>query len=321
MARAFNLNRVDLNLLKVFDLLMEERSVTKAAARSSRTQSAISHSLQKLRDLFDDELFVNQGGTMNPTTLSRELAPVIAQALSDLQGLVDRHMGFQPEESARQFRVGVTDYTGALYLPALFERFGKVAPNARLRVVPVLLYDAAELLAKLDLDCVLIGNPVVKGRHIVETILARHEMVCAVWSGNENAKNWSLDTYLALPHLQISPDGDEGGVSDMVLDGLGLKRQVSAVIPHYMVAPKLLKGTEMVAAIADGLVALLDESSEIRVLRPPFDLPDVRVSMVYVDSKQADAGHIWLRSCIRSIVDACEEKKHGLLRESPWKKP
>lgn len=315
MKKAFNPNKVDLNLLKVFDLLMEERSVTRAAQRTSRTQSAISHSLNRLRDIFGDDLFVNQAGMMNPTALARELGPMIAQALADLQSVVDRHLDFKPEETTRRFRVGVTDYTGALFLPALLERFSREAPNGKLQTIPVLLYDAAELLGSLELDCLLIGNPVIKGTHLVETVLARHEMLCAAWSGNDLVEDWSLETYLSLPHLQISPDGDEKGVSDRALAEMGLTRRVTAVIPHYMVAPKVLKGTQMISAFADGMLAVLDASSEIKVMRPPFELPSIRVSLVYARSKQADAGHIWLRSCIRAVVNACEAQKRVLLRE------
>lgn len=313
MKKVLNPNKVDLNLLKVFDLLMEERSVTRAAQRICRTQSAVSHSLNKLRDIFGDELFVNQAGAMSPTSLARELGPVISLALADLQSVVDRHIDFKPAESTRQFKVGVTDYTGALYLPALLKSFSEQAPQARLRIIPVLVYDAAELFGKHELDCLLIGNPLIKGTHLVETVLTRHEMMCATWKHNEAIAHFTLERYLALDHLQISPDGDEKGVSDRALADMGLTRRVVAVIPHYMVAPKVLKGTNLVAAFADGMVPLLDASSEICVLRPPFPMPDVNLSLVYPRSKQTDAGHIWLRSCIRQVVSVCEEHKRAFL--------
>lgn len=309
MKSDFTLNQIDLNLMRVFDLLMQERSVTRAAKRAGRTQSAISHSLNRLREIFGDELFVRNSGSMTPTAQARELAIVITQALSEIEGAVSQRINFKPGESNRQFRIGVTDYTGALYLPSLFEEFNSKAPKARLRIVPVYLYEASELLSDPDLDCVLIGNPIIQGLHIVEAVLARHEMLCAAWKGNPSITNLTLETYLSLPHLQISPDGDESGVSDKALRSMGLSRHVAATIPYYMVAPKVLRGTQMIAAFADGMLALLDESSEIHVARPPIALPDVRVSLIYARTKQADAGHIWLRSCIRSVVTACEETK------------
>ncbi|MFC0804564.1 MULTISPECIES: LysR family transcriptional regulator [Sinorhizobium] len=315
MRSDFSLNQIDLNLLKVFDLLMQERSVTRAAERAGRTQSAISHSLNRLREIFGDELFVKHAGSMNPTAQARELAAVITQALSDIQGVVSQHVNFKPSESQRQFRIGVTDYTSALYIPALLEEFNAKAPHARLRIVPVYLYEASELLSDPDLDCVLLGNPIIREAHVVETILARHQMLCAAWVANPVIKDLTLEKYLAMPHLQISPDGDESGVSDGALKAMGLSRRVAATVPYYMVAPKVLKGTQMIAAFADGMLSLLDESSEIVVTRPPFALPDVRVSLIYVRAKQTDAGHIWLRSCIRSIVAGCEEKKKASLHQ------
>lgn len=315
MRNPFNLNQVDLNLLKIFDLLMQERSVTRAAEKAGRTQSAISHALNRLREIFGDELFVKQGGAMNPTYQARELASVVSQALSDIQSAVDRHIRFVPQESERQFRVGFTDYTGALYLPALIEMFNKSAPYARLKIVPVYIYDAAELLSSLDLDCVLIGNPVINDRQIVETVLAKHQMLCAAWKENPAIDNLTLDKYLKTPHLQISPDGNETGVSDKALAALGLKRQVAATIPYYMIAPRVLIGTNMIAAFADGMISLLGNTKEIAVSPPPFQMPEVTISLMYMRTKQADAGHIWLRSCIRSVVGLCEEEKEKVVSE------
>lgn len=313
--RSFNLNKVDLNLLKVFDLLMQERSVTRAADRAGRTQSAISHSLNRLREIFGDELFVKQANSMNPTARARELAPVVGQSLSELQSVIDTHMRFDPAESRRKFRIGVTDYTGALYLPALIEAFNRQAPHARLTIVPVTLYDAGELLVTFDLDCLLIGNPIVRAPNVVETVLARHEMLCAAWRGNSALDDLSLERYLEMPHLQISPDGDERGVSDKALADMGLTRRVAAVVPYYLVAAKVLKGTAMIAAIADGMLLLLDQGSEIRAVRPPLRLPEVKVSLIYASSKRADAAHTWLRGCIRGVVSAFEDRKKHLLRE------
>ena len=119
----FSLDLIDLNLLRIFDILMQERSVTKTAQRTGRTQSAVSHSLGKLRDIFQDELFSRDARRMEPTLRAIELSTVISASLSDIRHVIDRHLHFEASETRRNFRVGLSDYTAATFLPSLIERF------------------------------------------------------------------------------------------------------------------------------------------------------------------------------------------------------
>ncbi len=317
MRSPITLNHVDLNLLRIFDLLMQERSVTRAAHRAGRTQSAVSHALNRLRDLFRDELFTRRGGVMEPTPQAKELAKVIAQSLAQIQLAIDRHVHFNPLESQRHFKIGVSDYTGALYLPTLIEEFTQTAPAARLTAVPVRDSDFADHLRRPDTDCIIMGNPTLNDSQMIETVLAQHRMICAGWTGNPDIDALDLETYLALPHLQISADGLQTGVSDHALAAMGQVRNVVAIIPHYIVAPLVLRGTRMITAFADGMMLLMDRIEDIRLVEPPIELPDVRLSLIYDRSRQADAGHIWLRSLIRAVADRLEDRKRAALADYP----
>lgn len=297
----FSLDQIDLNLLRIFDILMQERSVTKTAQRTGRTQSAVSHSLGKLREIFRDELFSRDALRMEPTLRALELATVISTSLSDIRHVIDRHLHFEPGETRRNFRVGLSDYTAATLLPSLIERFTAAAPHATLNVLHTRQSEVTSLLKARAIECAVLGNVVVDDDRISQVVLSVDKMVCAGWSGNPALKQLSLERYLEASHLQISADGVGEGLSDAALRQMDLRRKVVATVPHYLVAPWILKGTRLLTAFGDSLVLALDSASETSVVVPPFDIPDVTVSLMFERRLEADLGCSWLRSLIEEI--------------------
>jgi len=311
--KEFSLDQVDLNLLRIFDILMQERSVTKTAQRTGRTQSAVSHSLAKLREIFQDELFSRDALRMEPTLRALELAAVISTSLSDIRHVVDRHLHFEPAETRRNFRVGLSDYTAATFLPKLIERFNAAAPHATLNVLHTRQSEVASLLQARAIECAVLGNVVVDDDRISRVVLSVDKMVCAGWSGNAALQELTLERYLEASHLQISADGVGEGLSDAALRQMGLRRKVVATVPHYLVAPWILKGTPLLTAFGDSLVLALDSASETYVVAPPFDIPDVTVVLVFERRLEADLGCKWLRSLIEEVWVEQRGRKAALL--------
>lgn len=305
----FSLNQIDLNLLRVFDILMQERSVTMAATRLGRTQSAISHSLGKLRAVFKDDLFSRDSGLMEPTPRARELAVVISRALADIQATVDQHLNFEPAKTRRNFRIGLSDQTSVAFMPKLIEEFSAKAPHATLNVLHVLDTDVPSSLKNRDMECAIIGNTLLQEGLLRVIDIARDAVVCAGWQGNPLLDDFNAERYLESPHLQISADGKSLGIADIALKSIGLTRQVVATIPHYLVAPWVIKGTRLITVFADSVLLALPEESETRILAPPIPLPDVVHSLIYERSMEEDPGHKWFRGLLRSIADAQRQRK------------
>jgi DNA-binding transcriptional LysR family regulator len=312
----FSLDLIDLNLLRVFDILMQERSVTKTALRTGRTQSAVSHSLGKLREIFQDELFSRDARRMEPTLRAIELSTVISASLSDIRHVVDRHLHFEARETRRNFRVGLSDYTAATFLPSLIERFAAEAPHATLNVLHTRQSEVTSLLKARAIECAVLGNVVVDDEHISQVALSVDKMVCAGWSGNPALTQLTLERYLEASHLQISADGVGEGLSDAALRQLDLRRKVVATVPHYLVAPWILKGTQLLTAFGDSLVLALDSASETYVVAPPFDIPDVTVVLLFERRLEADLGCTWLRSLIEEISAEQRTRKAWLLAKA-----
>lgn len=310
----FSLNQIDLNLLRTFDVLMRERSVTRSADRLGRTQSAISHSLGRLREVFQDELFTRDAGIMEPTARAKELAEVISRSLHEIRVAVDRHLYFDPATTCRNFRIGLSDYTAVTYLPELIETFSKLAPNASMNVVHAREPDALGSLKNREVECAVLGNAKIDAEHFEVVELSRDRMVCAGWKGNPIMGDMTVDHYVASPHLQISADGIAAGVADATLQRLGLQRKVVATIPHYLVAPWVIKGTELISVFGDGVLLALADESETAIVPPPIELPDVMISMIFDRANELDPGHRWFRELIVTVSEKQRMLKQGVYK-------
>ncbi|MEW9678412.1 LysR family transcriptional regulator [Pseudomonas sp. TE50-2] len=305
-----NFNNLDLNLLRVFDVLMHERNVTRAAERLGKTQSAISHSLGKLRTLFNDELFRRDNGVMNPSPRAIELAADISNALNDIRSTIDRHQSFTPGDTHRNFRIGLTDYRSIGFIPALIRDFSEQAPNARLNIIPATKTEIGPLIHSRQLDCAIIGNFDNDQPNLQRIELAQDRLVCALWSGSTLLDQpLTLERYLAATHLQVSADGRSESLADHALKAQGLSRKVAATIPNYLAIPWVLRRTDLITHCGDSMVLMLDSSSEVILTPAPLPLPDVVISLVLHQQMMSDPATVWLRSLIEQISIQWQNRK------------
>lgn len=305
---------VDLNLLRVFDVLMQERSVTGAADHLGRTQSAVSHSLAKLRNLFKDELFTRDAGVMRPTPRALELATDLSDALAKIRASIARYKVFDPTTTERNFRVGLTDYHAMIFIPRLIREFSTQAPHATLNVIPANRVEAETADYFRQVDCTLTGANLRDDPGLVKVELGQDRLLCAVWSGSQIARSpLSLETYLSASHLQISADGLSEGLADAALRSRGLSRKVVATISNYLVMPWVLRGTELITHCGDGILQMLDETSEVTLLSPPIPISSVSANLVIHRQMAADQGTLWLRRLITEIYHAAQIKKNEVI--------
>lgn len=313
------MENVDLNLVRVFDAVMRERSVTKAAVRLRRTQSAVSHSINKLRYLFKDQLFTRDGGTIRPTPRALELLVDLSGALATIETAIDRYQAFQPSETRANFRVGLTDYHSFLILPDLLRQFACEAPRATLNVVPVSTTEVSAMVHSRQLDCALIGsfdsdNP---GLHRVQ--LGEDRFLCAVWSGSKLAMNeLTMERYLTADHVQISSDGLSEGLADAALKQQGLHRRVVATISNYPVIPWVLRGTELLTHCGDNVSQIVDERSEVAFFAPPISIPNVTASLISHRQLLSYPPTVWLTSMVERVFRDRDAAKKLSLKTSKF---
>ena len=252
---------------------------------------------------------------MEPTPRARELSVTISKALSDLRHAIEQHLHFKPSESTRTFRLCVSDYTAVVVLQKLIHTFNAQAPNATLNVIHAQNFEVANQLRKREIDCAIVGDYNDDDLNIEKELLSIDRMVCAAWKGNSKLDGMTLERYLEAQHLQISSDGRSPGMMDRRLKDMGLTRNTVAVTPYYLGIPFVLEGTEILTVFGEGTLLALPPDSSICIFRPPVELPDLQIKLLYENGALHDPGHKWFINLIRDVVGQQDSRKKALYDE------
>lgn len=296
-----SLSGVDLNLLVVLDALLAERHVTRAALRINKTQPAVSHALARLRTLFDDPILVRSGGRLEPTARALELAEPLRQALSVLDGLMDER-ALDPMTSEREFRLSMSDYAADVLLPSLVGRLRQQAPRMALRLVSLGREAALSAIQSGEIDLAVGVYPVAAGADASGVCFAPlfdDGFACLVDEAAGPPLR-SLDDYLSRPHVAVAASPQDVGEIDAALVALGRTRRVVVTLPHWSVAPALVKGTDLVLTAARRSL-LARRGQGLAIVDPPFTLAAVSLVQAWHVRRDFDAAHRWLRG----EVEAC----------------
>jgi DNA-binding transcriptional LysR family regulator len=299
-----NLAGVDLNLLVLFDALMAERNVTRAASRVGLTQPAASHALARLRDLFKDALFVRTPRGMAPTALAVEAAGPIRSALDQIRDVLMSEQAFDPARSDRIFTIGLSDYAAFLLLPGLLERVETTAPNVRLVVRNTSHVSGLSMIDAGDVE-LIIGNFPDPLQHMSEDFLCEEEFVCAGRRDHPDlTDNLDTESYLGLRHLHVSLKGEPQGYIDDIIRTRGFHRNIVVTVGHFLIAPFLLASTDFIATEPRRILEPLGRLLKLKLMRPPVDIPPFKVSQIWHKRFDTDQGHKWLRNLTREICVA-----------------
>ncbi|PZR44052.1 MAG: LysR family transcriptional regulator [Ectopseudomonas oleovorans] len=291
-----DLRRVDLNLLIVFETLMHERSVTRAAEKLFLGQPAISAALARLRALFDDPLFVRTGRSMEPTARALDIAQLLSPALDSISTAVSRASTFDPATSTQVFRIGLTDEVEFALLPPLLRRLRAEAPDVVLVVrranyllMPGLLA-SGEISVGVAYTEELPANAKRKVLRRTKAKLLRADTVPGALS---------LDDFCARPHALVSFAGDLTGFIDDELAKLGRERHIVLAVPQFNGLATLLAETDIVASVPDYTAAALTAAGGLRAEDLPLEAQTYELHMAWRGAQDNDPAERWLRSRIQ----------------------
>ena len=306
-----NISRVDLNLLVYLDVLLRECNVTRAAEELGISQPAMSNSLRRLRDLFDDPLLVRTSDGMTPTDRALELQPLVRNVLAAAEIAVLPKTVFDASASDRIFRIMASDYTEVTLLPQLLTRLRKEAPGIRLDIMTpsdVSFHDVER--GKVDM---VINRFDSLPQSFHQVHLWDDSFSCVMSATNPVIKNWSLDSYLSHKHVWVSKTGMGVGVGmssddvqrlgwvDEALGKLDAKRYITVFTRHYQAALLLGEQEDLIVTIPTIAARTMANNPKVVILDPPFEIPRMRLKMVWSPLLQRDPGHKWLRQMIKDV--------------------
>lgn len=298
MINVANINRLDLNLLLVFHCLMTERSVTRAAAILHITQGAVSSALKRLREQFDDELFLRTGAGMVPTRRALEFAPKIAEALTAVSAITGKQPQFAAETSHRVFNIALSDDIESYLSPKLVgeARTRELGVSFAFHQTNSLLWKQA--LSDPDMDLVLCAEPKEMTSQYSSQVLFSSSYSCLYDGPRLNLKSpITRDEYLAYDHVRVSFDGRRGFVDDL-MDSEGIPRRVSASFTHFAGALPVLAFGAAIATLPTFAAYSYARIARLTVSPVPIYVPAFRVFMVWNVKRNADVHNQWLRNYI-----------------------
>ncbi|WP_367181186.1 LysR substrate-binding domain-containing protein [uncultured Ramlibacter sp.] len=312
---------MDLNLLKVFDAVYEDRNLVLAGRRLNLSQSAVSHALARLRELVGDELFLRTRKGMLPTGRATEMAPTLRDSLRRIEAT----LGIEPfsaEKSDRRFVIAANDHVTEVIVAALSQRLREAAPGVDLVIRPSTRLDLAEQIdiGRIDLAIGIFAQ--VPPRFNARTLMTQGEVILMRKGHPASRRKLTLQDCAKYPLVTISVGGEEEGAVDGFILERGLARQsemfdrhalqealhnigqtprLRVTVPHSLAIPALLRESDMLSIVPTSLARALTRAGDLLRRHPPYQAGASTTTAVWHRRNDHDAGHAWLRGMVASV--------------------
>ena len=293
-----NVGTVDLNLLRVFLAIWETHSLTIAGDRLALTQPAVSHSLRRLRELFDDPLFVRTPDGMQPTAAAIRLHGPIDQALSMISLALQQHAGFDAGTAVRTFRISMSDMSEFYFLPPLLAALQDHAPGIRFDIVqaPLNVLESGMRSGEIDLA---IGYVPGLSEDCASQILFQDQHVCMVRAGHPMIKRTITTEVLGqLRYIFTNSNATGHRLIEQWLAELDIKRNIVLHLPHFTVAPEIVRSTDLAVIFPRSIAERFNRGRAYKLLPLPFAFPAIEVRLHWHQRFAGDAGISWLRATL-----------------------
>ncbi len=319
MLNRIDLSRADLNLLVLFEAVLEERHVGRAAERLNLTPSAVSHGLGRLRQLLNDPLFLRTPKGVVPTARATEIAAPVAEVLARVRSVMATAAPFDPSTSTRRFTIGAPDGVSAVVLRPLLAELRRTAPHIDIGVRQILPSPARvwrSAIADLEeraMDVAIIPSGDIPSR-FEKACVYEEDFVIAMRAGHPFARDPTLKRYCEMEHLVVSESSDPYGFVDEALAKQGRSRRIALTVPNFMLALSVIAETDLVSALPRRFLATHAARFEVLGLDPPLLLPAFRLNAVVSKVAMMDAGLAWLFNLLVRSQRSAPKRHRGRLR-------
>lgn len=294
-----NRQQLDLNLLRVFEVLYLEQNMTRTADILHITPSAVSHAIQRLREALDDPLFVRSQNKMLPTPACKRIAPAILESLTRLQQVLQQWTDFSPSESSHHFHIGMHDALELSVVPKLSSKLAKLAPAISFSSVKIKRASLATDLASGRVDMALDVSMPVK-RTIQHLKLVDNEFVVVLNREHKLLNKLDKKAYLAARHICVSGRPNGLSVEDVGLLELGFERQLSIRCQNYFAAMEVVKSSDILLTVPR-VLANQFTSTDLTQTELPIRIPDFSTQLYWHQNTEQDAALNWIRDVVISL--------------------
>ncbi len=307
-----NLNKIDLNLLIVFDTVFRIRNITKAGEELHLTQSAVSNALKRLRDVVGDPLFSRSAQGMIPTQTAHGLSGPVREILDQIQHALDQARSFEPRNARRRFRVFLSDVGQLVFLPKLLSTLANEAPRITIETIATSPAEGRVLMESGDVD-LAVGHFEGFGGSIFREHLFSEQYVCVVRRNHPSIKKQlTLKHFLTCAHLVYRPTAGshaffEDSVEQLFIK-LGQPRSVAIRVSHGLGLAQIIKQTNLLASLPSRLASELARAEGLRVLRLPIDSPRFEICQYWHRRAQHDGANLWLRSLVSQLFSQTQTR-------------
>jgi DNA-binding transcriptional LysR family regulator len=286
---------LDLNLLRALDALLDERNVTRAAQRLSLTQPAVSAMLTRLRESFDDPLFVRSQRGIVPTERALQVAGPLKQVLADIEQMM-QPPAFEPAEAQMTLTIASTDYALRAVVVPFLARLRHKAPGIRAVIVPVQHERLPSQFESGDVDMALI-TPETTPPDLHARRLFDERYVCVMRADHPAAaRRLTLERFCTLDHALVSyAGGSLSGVTDEALARVGRSRRVTVSVNSFLVLPDILLTSDLIAVVPSRLTQGVQG---LAIVEPPLDIPGFTKTLVWHERTHRAPGHTWVRELL-----------------------
>jgi DNA-binding transcriptional LysR family regulator len=310
-----NNRNLDLRLLRVFDAIMRESSVSMAAKRLGLSQAATSNALNRLRISLEDVLFIRSAEGMAPTPRAKELSGPISEALETIS-LALQKKTFSPGDASWKFKLAASDQAALVVLPKLLNILSREAPNIQLQIETKW---NSTIQAQLDDSVVDIAIGIIPdlSKRFNRRILYEDHYVCIMRKGHPLARGpLSAEDFMSADHLAIRPSLDRISQFEVTLGAWGLSRNVVMNVNQFIAIPPILRETNLVACLLRSVAEHLPQDN---LVYQPFPVGgrSVPIVMVWNSVRENNQANLWMR---KKLIQACEHlRKAAVAEASPSK--
>ncbi len=296
------LNRLDLNLLHVFDTIFREGSLTRAAHSLHLTQPAVSHSLARLREHFDDPLFTRQGNQMVPTPLARRFAESMRPGLTQIQSAVNQFHAFDPATQRKTYSLALRDILESTFLPRLMPRLDNY-PDIEIVSQRIARRDMETMLAAGKLDfAVDVLLPISKqtGHELLRK--DRLVVIAQAAAPAEEPRTLSMQEYLQAQHVLVSSRAEGPGIEDFELSRLGVQRKIRLRCQHYYAACRVVENTHLLLTMPETYARIISKHARVDIMTSPAELPGIDVHLYWHKPYEKEPALIWFRDQLHAVA-------------------